>query len=116
MPKATASCQQVGGGTAAAVSLAGIIGWVGLVVPHVARLLAGPCNARVVPLSAGLGAIFLLPAMAYWLNVGAAEAKARIKRLQRQPRHAHAAGSAGGISHAGGMLKPEPQSSVNGKV
>jgi len=63
-----------------------------------------------------LGAIFLLPAMAYWLNVGAAEAKARIKRLQRQPRHAHAAGSAGGVSHAGGMLKPEPQSSVNGKV
>ena len=63
-----------------------------------------------------LGAIFLLPAMAYWLNVGAAEARARIKRLHRQPRHAHATGSAGGISHAGGMLKPEPQSSVNGKV
>jgi hypothetical protein len=32
-----------------------------------------------------LGAIFLLPAMAYWLNVGAAEARARIKRLHRQP-------------------------------
>ncbi|CUA99952.1 efflux RND transporter permease subunit [Comamonas thiooxydans] len=63
-----------------------------------------------------LGAIFLLPAMAYWLNVGAAEARARVKRLHRQPRHAHATGSAGGISHAGGMLKPEPQSSVNGKV
>lgn len=63
-----------------------------------------------------LGAIFLLPAMAYWLNVGAAEAKARVKRLHQQPRHAHAAGSAGGVSHAGGMLKPEPQSSVNGKV
>src|SRR5690606_13905798 len=31
-----------------------------------------------------LGAIFLLPAMAYWLNVGTAESKARIKRLQKQ--------------------------------
>jgi hypothetical protein len=55
-----------------------------------------------------LGAIFLLPAMAYWLNVGAAEARARVKRLHRQPRHAHATGSAGGISHAGGMLNPNP--------
>lgn len=64
-----------------------------------------------------LGAIFLLPAMAYWLNVGTAESKARIKRLQKQPAKAAAgSSSAGGASHTGGMLKPEPQSSVNGKV
>ena len=64
-----------------------------------------------------LGAIFLLPAMAYWLNVGAAESKARLKRLQKQPSKAAAGtSSAGGASHTGGMLKPEPQSSVNGKV
>ncbi|WP_255673947.1 iron ABC transporter permease [Komagataeibacter sp. FNDCF1] len=42
------------------VSVAGMIGWVGLVVPHVARLLVGPCNMRVLPVSACLGAMFLL--------------------------------------------------------
>ncbi|MEG2976279.1 MAG: RND family transporter, partial [Comamonas sp.] len=62
-----------------------------------------------------LGAIFLLPAMAAWLNVGPAEAKARAKRMQKQ-QGTKATASTGGISHAGGMLKPEPQSSVNGKV
>ena len=46
--------------TAAAVAIAGVIGWVGLVVPHAARLLAGPGFARVLPLSALLGAAFLL--------------------------------------------------------
>ncbi|GBQ26124.1 FecCD family ABC transporter permease [Gluconacetobacter sacchari] len=46
--------------SAVTVSVAGMIGWVGLIVPHVARLLAGPCNARVLPLSACLGGAFLL--------------------------------------------------------
>ena len=46
--------------TSAAVAIAGVIGWVGLVVPHAARLLAGPSFARVLPLSALLGAAFLL--------------------------------------------------------
>jgi iron complex transport system permease protein len=46
--------------TSAAVALAGVIGWVGLVVPHAARLLAGPGFARVLPVSAILGAGFLL--------------------------------------------------------
>jgi iron complex transport system permease protein len=46
--------------TSAAVAIAGVIGWVGLVVPHAARLLAGPGFARVLPLSALLGAGFLL--------------------------------------------------------
>jgi iron complex transport system permease protein len=46
--------------TAAAVAVAGVIGWVGLVVPHAARILAGPGFARVLPLSAILGAGFLL--------------------------------------------------------
>jgi iron complex transport system permease protein len=46
--------------TAGAVALAGLIGFVGLVVPHVIRLLVGP-NARVVlPLSAIFGAAFLI--------------------------------------------------------
>lgn len=48
--------------TAACVSLCGIIGFVGLVVPHVARLIAGADNRKVMPLSALLGAILLLGA------------------------------------------------------
>jgi iron complex transport system permease protein len=46
--------------TAAAVALAGSIGWVGLVIPHAARMLAGAAFARVLPLSIVLGAAFML--------------------------------------------------------
>lgn len=46
--------------TAAAVSLTGIIGWVGLVIPHVARLLVGPNFSRLLPASLLLGAGFLV--------------------------------------------------------
>src|SRR5690606_33989588 len=46
--------------TAAAVSITGIIGWVGLVVPHVARLLVGPEFTRLLPTSMLIGAGYLL--------------------------------------------------------
>ena len=46
--------------TSAAVAAAGIIGWVGLVVPHLARLLVGASFARWLPASALLGAVFML--------------------------------------------------------
>ena len=46
--------------TAAAVAVSGIIGFVGLVVPHAARLLWGPDHRRLLPLSAVLGASFLI--------------------------------------------------------
>ena len=46
--------------TAAAVAVSGIIGFVGLVVPHVTRLLWGPDHRRLLPLSALLGASFLI--------------------------------------------------------
>ena len=46
--------------TAAAVAVSGIIGFVGLVVPHVTRLLWGPDYRRLLPLSAVLGATFLI--------------------------------------------------------
>jgi iron complex transport system permease protein len=46
--------------TATVVSIAGIIGWVGLVVPHLARFVAGPLFARLLPVSALLGAGYLL--------------------------------------------------------
>lgn len=48
--------------TAAAVSLSGIIGWVGLVIPHAARLLVGPEFSRLLPASALLGGGFLVAA------------------------------------------------------
>jgi iron complex transport system permease protein len=46
--------------TAAATSVAGIIGWVGLLVPHLVRMMVGVDNRRVVPLSAALGAGYLV--------------------------------------------------------
>lgn len=45
--------------TAAVVSVCGMIGFVGLVVPHVARLLAGPDLRRMLPVAAVLGAALL---------------------------------------------------------
>jgi iron complex transport system permease protein len=44
---------------AAGVAFVGVIGFVGLVVPHVIRLLAGPDNKQLVPLSFLAGATFL---------------------------------------------------------
>jgi iron complex transport system permease protein len=46
--------------TAACVSVGGMIGWVGLIVPHLARLLVGPDYRALLPCSALLGGIFLL--------------------------------------------------------
>jgi iron complex transport system permease protein len=46
--------------TSASVAAAGIIGWVGLVVPHIARSLVGPDFARLIPAAALIGGGFLL--------------------------------------------------------
>jgi iron complex transport system permease protein len=46
--------------TGAAVAVAGIIGFVGLVVPHVIRLIAGPDHRLLLPASALGGALLLL--------------------------------------------------------
>jgi iron complex transport system permease protein len=46
--------------TSASVATAGVIGWVGLVVPHIARTLVGPDFARLIPAAALLGGGFLL--------------------------------------------------------
>lgn len=46
--------------TAASVALVGPLGFVGLVIPHAARLLMGADYRRIIPVSAGLGAIYLL--------------------------------------------------------
>ena len=46
--------------TAASVSVSGVIGWVGLVIPHMARRVAGNDYRRLLPVTILLGAIFLL--------------------------------------------------------
>lgn len=46
--------------TSATVAAAGVIGWIGLVVPHAARLLVGASFARVLPVSMLLGALLML--------------------------------------------------------
>ncbi len=46
--------------TAVMVALSGIIAFVGLVVPHVARLLVGSDHRRVVPIATLSGALFLV--------------------------------------------------------
>jgi len=46
--------------TAAAVSVSGLVGWVGLVVPNLCRQITGSDNRILIPSSAMLGAIFLL--------------------------------------------------------
>lgn len=46
--------------TSAAVAVSGVIGWIGLVIPHFARLLTGPDFSRLLPVSILLGAGFLV--------------------------------------------------------
>jgi iron complex transport system permease protein len=46
--------------TAAVVSVGGLIDWVGLVIPHFARMLVGPNYQALIPASLLLGAAFLL--------------------------------------------------------
>jgi iron complex transport system permease protein len=45
---------------AAQVAVSGVIGWIGLVVPHCARMLVGPDHRKLLPASALLGALFTL--------------------------------------------------------
>ncbi len=46
--------------TASCVSMCGQVGWVGLLIPHIARMLLGSNNKTVVPISISLGAAFML--------------------------------------------------------
>ena len=46
--------------TAASVAISGIIGWIGLLIPHAARMLVGPGFARMLPMTMILGAGFML--------------------------------------------------------
>jgi iron complex transport system permease protein len=46
--------------TASVTAVAGVIGWVGLVIPHIGRMLVGPGFGRLLPVSAAIGAGYLL--------------------------------------------------------
>jgi iron complex transport system permease protein len=46
--------------TAAAVSVCGMVGWVGLVIPHVGRMLVGPDHRLLLPATLSIGASYLL--------------------------------------------------------
>lgn len=57
--------------TGSAVAVAGLIGFVGLIVPHVARLLVGPRHAYLLPVSALLGGALLVAADAVARTIAA---------------------------------------------
>lgn len=46
--------------TASAVSLCGIVGWVGLIIPHIGRMLVGPDHKILLPVCISIGAVYLL--------------------------------------------------------
>lgn len=48
--------------TAAVTSVTGVINWIGLIVPHLVRMMVGPDNRKVIPLSAAFGASLLIVA------------------------------------------------------
>jgi iron complex transport system permease protein len=52
--------------TAVLVSVAGAIGFVGLVLPHAARMIVGPSHRRLLPVTAVAGAVFLV-----WVDAAA---------------------------------------------
>jgi iron complex transport system permease protein len=46
--------------SASAVSVSGMIGWIGLVIPHLGRAVAGPNYRALMPVTVVLGATYLL--------------------------------------------------------
>ena len=46
--------------TAGAVCLAGVVGWIGLVIPHMGRMIVGNDNRKLLPVSASIGAVFMV--------------------------------------------------------
>ena len=46
--------------SAMSVYICGTIGWIGLIIPHISRMLVGPSYKKLLPTSALLGAMFLL--------------------------------------------------------
>jgi iron complex transport system permease protein len=46
--------------TACSVSVAGTVNWVGLVIPHISRMITGPDNKKMLPMALFLGGIFMM--------------------------------------------------------
>ncbi len=59
--------------TASSVCIAGTISWVGLVIPHLGRMMVGPNNTKLLPVTALLGALFMLVVDTLTRTIGAAE-------------------------------------------
>jgi len=59
--------------TASVVAIAGVVGWVGLVIPHVARMLVGPGFGRLLPVAVLLGALYMLVVDTLARTVGSTE-------------------------------------------
>jgi iron complex transport system permease protein len=57
--------------TGAAVAFAGVVGFVGIIVPHLLRLVIGPGHRRLLPASACLGAILLVGADTFARTIAA---------------------------------------------
>lgn len=63
--------------TAGVVSIAGTVGWVGLMIPHLVRFMVGPNNGTLIPISFLTGSLFMLvvdnvcrSALAYEIPLG----------------------------------------------
>ena len=59
--------------TASVVAISGVIGWVGLMIPHIARMLVGPNFDRLLPAAMLLGASFMLIVDALARSLGRVE-------------------------------------------
>jgi iron complex transport system permease protein len=56
-----------------AVAVSGIIGWIGLMVPHIVRMLVGPDHRRLIPLTMACGATFMIAADTVARNLSSAD-------------------------------------------
>ena len=59
--------------TASSVCIAGTISWVGLVIPHLGRMIVGPNNTKLLPITALLGGLFMLVVDTLTRTIGSAE-------------------------------------------
>ena len=59
--------------TASCVSMCGQVGWVGLLIPHIARMMKGNNNCTVIPISICLGAFFMIVMDTFARSATAAE-------------------------------------------
>lgn len=59
--------------TASSVCIAGTISWVGLVIPHLGRMMTGPDNSKLLPVTALLGGLFMLVVDTLTRTIGVSE-------------------------------------------